>query len=169
MSTETTINRTLLTPVDYRNGVRAYLKDHSDLNRLLKFEEENSNDIIDMGLEMAFNFLNAVPPPVISYDLSTFPLPSLLIHQTVIECLTINSIVNARNDLTYNNGGVSIKIADKERYLPILQMLYRMADQEINVFKSIKVGINVDNGWGNVSSPYNTINGNLPIRPNSIL
>ena len=153
----------------YRDGLRAFLKDHSDLNRLLKFEEENSNDMLDLYINMALGFLNYIPPLSMNFDISTFPIPSLLIHQSCIEALISNGILQSRNDLTYNNGGITVKISDKERYLAILQWLTRIADREIETFKMIKVSINVDNGWGFVSSPYNSIHGNLPIKPNSIL
>ena len=42
---------------EYREALRAFLKDHQDLNRLLKFEEESSNDKLDLYLNMA----NAIP------------------------------------------------------------------------------------------------------------
>jgi hypothetical protein len=160
---------TALDLAGYRQGLRSFLKDKADLNRLLKFEEENFNDMLDLYIEMSLGFLNYIPPLVASFDLSTFPIPSLIIHQAAIEALISNDIVQSRNDLTYNNGGVTVKIDDRERYLPILQWLYRIADMEINMFKQIKVSINIDNGWGGVSSPYNTIHGNLPIKPSSIL
>lgn len=159
----------ILTEADYIAGLRDFIKDYAELNRLLKFREENKGNLISLYLNMAIGFLNAIPPLVVSFDFSTFPIPSLLIHQGAIEALISNGICQARNDLTYNNGGITVKISDKERYLQFIQLLTKMTDQEINNFKQMKVSINIDNAWGGVSSPYNTIHGNLPIKPNSIL
>lgn len=158
-----------LTLADYREAVRSYTKDFSDLNRLLKFEEENANNFIDLYINMALGFLNMMPPPCISYDIGSFPMPSLLVHQAVIESLISNNIVQERNNLTYNNGGVVVKISDGDRYLKIIQVLYRTTELEINAFKTWKVNINIQNGWGASGSPYATIFGQLPIKPNSIL
>lgn len=154
----------------YRNALRNYIKDHTILNRLLKFVEENTADEIDMYIHMALGFLNSIPPPIGNYALETFPTPALLIHQAVIECLISNSIVMARNDLTYNNGGVTVKISDGDRYLKMLQILYRMTDQEISAYKTNKVAINIAGGWGSVSSPYGYLHqGAQTLRPNTIL
>jgi hypothetical protein len=159
----------ILTEADYISALRDFIKDYAELNRLLKFREENKGNLISLYLNMALGFLNSIPPLIASFDFSTFPIPSLLLHQSAIEALISNGICQARNDLTYNNGGITVKISDKERYLQFIQLLTRIADSEINNFKQMKVSINIDNAWGGVSSPYNTIHGNLPIKPNSIL
>jgi len=155
---------------EYRTYLRNYIKDHEALNRLLKFVEENTDDELDMYIYMALGFLNSIPPPVGQYTIDAFPHPALLIHQATIECLISNSIVMARNDLTYNNGGVTVKISDGDRYLKMLQTLYRMTDMEISAFKSNKIAINIAGGWGNVSSPYGYLHsGAATLKPNTIL
>jgi hypothetical protein len=153
----------------YVNALKDFIKDYPELNRLLKFHEENKGNLLGLYLNMALGFLNSIPPLIASFDFSTFPIPSLLIHQGAIESLISNGICQARNDLTYNNGGITVKISDKERYLQIIQILSRVTDMEINNFKQLKVAYNIDNGWGGISSPYAVIFGNLPIKPSSIL
>lgn len=154
----------------YRTALRDYIKDKEEFNRLLKFVEENLPADLDMYLFMALGFLNSIPPPIGTYTLETFPTPSLLIHQAVIEALISNSIVAARNDLTYNNGGVTVKISDGDRYLKLLQQLYRMTDVEIIAFKNNKIAINIQGGWGSVSSPYAGLHGaEGTLHPNTIL
>ena len=148
-----------MTLEDYRKGLRAYLRDYQDLNRILKFEEENSGDLLDLYINSALGFLNAIPPHVITYTVLNFPIPILIIHQATIECLISNGILQARNELSYNNGGVSIKIPDGTRYLRSLQELYRSADRGIKALESIKVSININNAWGGVSSPYQNLSG----------
>ena len=144
----------------YRNALRAFLKDHQDLNRLLKFEEESSDDKLDLYLNMALGFLNSVPPPVAAYSIGNFPVPSLLIHQGAIEALISNSILQSRNELTYNNGGITVKMPDGRRYESSLRMLYEAVGQELKMFSQMKVGININGCWGGVHSPYAYLAGN---------
>ena len=143
-----------LSLADYRTALRNFIKDHEALNRLLKFEEESSSNELDMYIYMALGFLNSIPPILSTYTLETFPTPALLMHQASIECLISNSIVNARNELTYNNGGVTVKIPDGNKYMKMLQTLFRMTDQEISAYRNMKISININGGWGGVSSPY---------------
>jgi hypothetical protein len=155
---------------DYRDALRAFIRDHDFLNRLLKFTQENTNDELDLYLNMAIGFLNGIPPFVQTFGVADFPNPSLLIHQATIEALVSNSVVNARNDLTYNNGGVTVKIQDANRYLSILQMLYRSTDMEIRNFTQLKVSLNIMGGFGGVYSPYASLHGTqATLSPNSIL
>lgn len=158
------------TPEEYRDHLTNYIKDHTQLNRLLRFVKENSPDEIDMYLYMALGFLNSIPPPIGLYTMETFPVPALLIHQATIECLISNSIVMARNDLTYNNGGVTVKISDGDRYLKMLQILYRMTDMEISAYKNNKIAINISGAWGGVASPYAYLHtGARTLKPNTIM
>jgi len=154
----------------YRTALRNFIKDKTTLNRLLKYDQENTDDDLDVYINMALGFLNSIPPVLGAYTYASFPIPSLVIHQATIECLISNGIVNARNDLTYNNGGVTVKISDGDRYLRHLVNLYRMTDMEINAFKNLKVAINIDGGFGGVSSPYASLHGlDSTLQPNSIL
>lgn len=154
----------------YRESLRSFLKDFEPLNRLIEFKEESTDDLLDLYLNMAYGFLNSIPPYIGNFGWDNFPIPNLLIHQAAIECLISNSIVQARNDITYNNGGVTVKIHDAQRYVTALQMLYRAADMEINSLKQIKVAINIQSGYGGVSSPYSYLHGRSAVlNPNSIL
>jgi hypothetical protein len=159
------------TQAEYLSALRNFLKDIKDLNRLLKFELENADEpFLNLYLNMAFGFLNAIPPYIGPFTWGTFPIPNLLIHQATIECLISNSIVQARNELAYNNGGITVKIADGNRYMNLLQILYRATDMEISTLKQIKIAINIQNGYGGVSSPYSYLHGRSAVlNPNSIL
>jgi len=143
----------------YRTHLRSFMKDHVGLNRLLKFAQENSDDEMDMYIYMSLGFLNSIPPNVGTHTLATFPVPALLIHQATIEALVSNGIVNARNDLTYNNGGITVRVSDGDRYLKHLQLLFRMTDKEILYYTKIRIAINIDGGFGGVSSPYGQLHG----------
>jgi len=154
----------------YTAALRDFIKDHEAFNRLLKFEKENEDSYLRLYLDMAMGFLNAIPPYIGPFGWDTFPVPNLIIHQATIECLISNSIVQARNELAYNNGGITVKISDGNRYLNILQILYRATDMEIKTLTQIKIAINIQNGYGGVSSPYSYLHGRSAIlNPNSIL
>lgn len=143
----------------YRNGLRDFLKDYEEVNRILKFEEENNDNLLDLYLNMAIGFLNSVPPPVMTYTIENFPLPGLLIHRAAIDCMISNSIMQARNELSYNNGGISVKFPDGNRYSGPLQMLTSVFNQELEMLRQLKISINIEGGWGGVNSPYQYIAG----------
>ena len=145
-----------LTEENYVNSLRAYIKDSELKNILLRYTEENTDDELTMYVQMALGFLNSIPPPVIAYDYGTFVIPSLLIHQAALECLISNGILHARNELTYNNGGITVKIWDSERYLKFIQILMRQTDMEIKMLTNAKIAINLNGAFGGVYSPYAT-------------
>lgn len=154
--------------LNYRNGLRVFLRDHAELNRLLKFEEENADDSLDLYVNMALGYLNNIPPRVGNFNIENFPIPSLVIHQAAIEALVSNGILQSRNEITYNNGGISVKISDKSRYLPYLNELNRLVAREIDAFLKMKISINVDGAWGGVHSPYIYIAGNPTLQTSKL-
>ena len=160
----------MATHSEYITALRAFIKDHDVLNRILKFTEENTDDELSLYINMSINFLNAIPPLIAPFTIINFPMTSLIIHQAAIECLISNGIVNSRNDITYNNGGVTVKIPDGDKYLRQLQMLYRLADMEISTFKQLKIAYNIEGAYGGVHSPYAQLHGGMSsLQPNSIL
>ena len=159
-----------LTEQDYVDALKNYIKDHELKNILLKYQVENTAEELLMYVQMAIGFLNSIPPPVIAYGYGDFPMPSLIIHQAAVECLISNGICHARNELTYNNGGITVKIHDSERYIKYIQILMRMTDLEISNYTKLKVSININGGWGGVYSPYARLHGaGRTLQPNSIL
>src|ERR1035437_4501420 len=91
----------------YRQSLKAYLRDFAGLNRLLRFEEENSSEQLDFYLQMALGTLNSFPPFIASFNFANFPIPSLIVHQASIEGLVSNGISFSRNDLEFSNGGLA--------------------------------------------------------------
>jgi hypothetical protein len=160
-----------MTKAEYIEKFRNFLKDHEYLNRLLNFEQENEDSYLELYLDMAVAFLSSMPPFVYrpSLDDPNFPFFSLIIHQSAIEALISNSIVQARNDLTYNNGGISVKVDDANRYMGLLQALYKLADREIAMYQKWLIAININNGYGGVGSPYNNIGGSGSTTPYGLI
>lgn len=143
----------------YIEGLRIFLRDFSEKNRILKFNVESDDISLSLFLNMALGMLNNLPPNVLQWGMGDFPIPALLIHQAVIEALVSASILQARNEITYNNGGISVKFQDGNRYQNVLQPLFRMIQLEMDALIKIKVNANIDAAWGGVSSPYSYIAG----------
>lgn len=159
-----------LSQTSYRDALRNFIKDFEPANRLLEFKKENEDSFLDLYLNMSIGFLNSLPPYLGPFSWENFPIPNLLIHQATIEALISNSIVYGRNDITYNNGGVSVKITDGQRYTTAIQMLYRATDMEINSLKQMKISMNIANGWGGISSAYSYLHGRSAVlNPSGIL
>ncbi len=159
-----------LTLANYRTSLRAFIKDNEALNRLIEFKEENTDDELDLYISLALSFANSIPPFLEIYTYGTFLLPNLIIHQAALECLISNGIVQSRNDLTYNNGGITVKVDDGDRYIKFIQILTRATDREISQFKQMKIAINISAGYGGVHSPYSYLHGrSTTLQPNSIL
>ena len=139
---------------EYIDALRMFLRDHPGYNRLLGMKEENTDEQLGLYLDLAISFLNNIPPPIGNFNYTNFPNFALLIHQATVEGLISNGIVGARNELTYNNGGITVQIENGDRYLRMLNALYRQTDLEIRFFTQQKVNINIQSGFGGVHSPY---------------
>ncbi|HUS89918.1 MAG TPA: hypothetical protein VMW91_11270, partial [Desulfosporosinus sp.] len=139
-------------------------------NIILKYTQENTDAELGMYIQMAMSFLESIPPYIIAFDYGSFPIPSLLIHQAAIECMISNGIMHARNELTYNNGGLTVKIFDGQRYLNFINALLRLTDFEIRNLTNLKISVNLNGAFGGVYSPYASLHGSSQtLNPNSIL
>lgn len=154
-----------MTAVELRDMLRSYLIDLSSVNIILEFEEETSDTGLDMYLAMALAQTRMSPPYLASlnYDLTTFPMPALLVHLGALECLKSNGIFQARNDVQYNNSGISLKAHDGQRYNTQIQYLENTVAKEMDMWTKFKIQINCQNCYGGVWSPYATLNGRRPV------
>jgi len=159
-----------LTYENYVNSLRSYIKDSELKNILLKYAKENTDEELGMYIQMAMSFLRSIPPFVIDFDYANFPFPSLIVHQAAIECMISNGILHARNELTYNNGGITLKVFDSQRYINFINALLRLTDFEIQNFTKLKIAININGSFGGIYSPYSYLHSRQQIlNPNSIL
>lgn len=143
-----------MTKEEYVEKLRHYIKDHEHLNRLLKFEEENEDMDLELYIDMAINTINFIPPLIKTYKIKNFPFPAFLINQATIEVLISNGIVNSRNQLDYNNGGITVKVPNGDKYLNHLNILFRMNQQMTEQFKALKIKQNMEGAYGIIGSPY---------------
>lgn len=140
------------TKADYVNYLRMFIKDLAAKNILLKFQMENEDDYLGLYLDMALSGLNSMPPPVATFAYSNFPFSGTLLHKAAFECLVSNDIQKSRNDLTYSDGGITVNDGPKYQY--IIQVLQRMVDKEEEYWRQYLIKLNIELGWGGVSSPY---------------
>jgi len=155
-----------MTQTEYVEKLRAFLKDKEELNRLLEFREENSELDLSLYLDMAMAELNSMAPVVGFYSYEGFPIPQLVILLATVHCLISNNILNARNDLQYNNGGITVKFQDGNKYLPQIQLLLSMMESLKKNFYQMKLSVNIARGFGGCPSPYAYITGG-PYEPPS--
>ena len=142
----------MATKADYTVYLRMFLKDLAANNILLKFQMENEDDYLGLYLDMSISALNSMPPPVANFQYTNFPFSATLLHRAAYECLLSNDIRKSRNDLTYSDGGITVNDGPKYQY--IIQVLQRLVESEEQYWKQYLISLNINNGWGGVSSPY---------------
>jgi len=143
-------------------GVRLYLRDHSALNRLIKGEETNDRMIAWCVLDAISDF-NGTPPDVGTWTFDAMMqrnLQSMLRTGTVIRVLESVGLLQTRNHLPFNDGGLSVSVSDKA---PLLQSwIDRLKADWKPAVKETKIALNIesllDGGCG-VASEYFAISG----------
>jgi hypothetical protein len=137
--------------------VRAFMRDHAELNRLTQ-GVEHSDRLICWAIADAIDDWNTTPPLIGPVDIYNFPSKRLLIRATVINLLESVGLLMTRNHLTFSDGGVQVGISDKT---PLIQSWIQMFKNDYESKKlRLKVAMNIENAWGGgVSSEYAWING----------
>ncbi len=142
-------------------GVRLFLRDFGELNRIVK-GEEHSNRMIAFAVE---DFLSdfAGTPPFIGYftieDICNMHLQSFAIRGTCITLLQSVGMLQTRNQLTFSDGGISVSVSDKS---PLLMQWIRDFQNKFEQQKTqIKVALNIQQLWGNIGvhAEYFFVNG----------
>lgn len=143
-------------------GVRLYLRDHAALNRLIHGQETNDRMIAWCVLDAMADF-SSTPPDLGTYTfdtMMTMNLQSLLRTGTVIRVLESVGLLQTRNHLPFNDGGLSVQVSDKA---PLLQSWIDRMRQEWKLsVKEKKIALNIESlldGGGGVASEYFAISG----------
>jgi len=120
---------------DFVQDVRMFLRDYPQLNRLID-GEETSDRMIAWAVIDALDLINNTPPFIGQYTCTTFPFRSLLVRGTVISILESVGLLQTRNQLSYNDGGISVSASDKApMILQWLQMFRASFDDRLNRWK----------------------------------
>lgn len=143
-------------------GVRLYLRDYTALNRLIKGQETNDRMIAWCVVDAISEF-NGMPPRLGTYNfdsLMELHLQSLLRMGTVVRILESVGLLQTRNHLPFNDGGLSVAVSDKA---PLLQSwIDRLKGDWKMQVKETKIAMNIESlfdGGAGVSSEYFAISG----------
>lgn len=123
--------------------VRAYMRDHPELNRLVRGEESNDRQIAWAVLDALSNF-NGTPPLTI-YSLDELFLrnqQSLMLRMTIEALLESISLLQIRNHINYSNGGINVGVNDKAPL--ILQWLQYFRSYTEQLKLRVKVALNIE-------------------------
>lgn len=148
--------------MQFVSGVRLYLRDHAALNRLIHGQETNDRMIAWCVVDAVSDF-NGTPPVIgtFTFDrLIELHLQSLLRTGTVIRVLESVGLLQTRNHLPFNDGGLSVQVSDKA---PMLQSWIDRLRQEWKIgVKEKKIAMNIEgllDGGAGVASEYFAISG----------
>jgi hypothetical protein len=137
-------------PVLTPQEVREFISDKADKNYLLDGEEV-SNTMINLCMDLAVSEFNTTAPTS-SYDVTGFPYKALLLSGTLWKIYSGLSALVARNNFSYSDGGVQVPLEERYQMYSLLASTY-LADFNSSMSK-IKIGQNMNDGWGGVSSDY---------------
>ncbi len=141
-----------LTFSEYVEALRTYFKDKSEYNILLTFKEENYDEELELYVKMAISQINMIPPGFLNQyneeSIVNFPFASLVIMEATWFALESNNIVQARNDLPYSNGGVTIQVEDRNRYMPAISVLWNNLIQSRSLYSTYKKSQNISSILG---------------------
>lgn len=149
------------TTLNFVRMVRLFLRDFSELNRLIRGEETNDRMILWATMD-AVSAFNGTP------QLTNFTLDELLernLHHVMLRLTTISIIesvglLQTRNHINYSTGGINVGVNDKTpMLLNWLQYFKSTVEQKV---QQVKVAINVESilGYGasGVHSEYWRVN-----------
>jgi len=138
--------------------VQEYMRDAPELNRLIQGQESSPRQIAWAVLD-ALDYYNSTPPFMGRVSLHNFPSMHLLLRLAVATLLESISLLQARNHLTFSDGGITVSVSDKHQMLMSWAQMYRASAEQRT--RHIKRAINVEmamQGTG-AFSEYFVING----------
>jgi len=130
--------------------VRGFLRDHMRENRLTD-EVDFSNESIGRAIKFTVSDFNETPVPT-AFSVENFPWVSTLLYGAAAYLLEGLSVLQVRNHLPYNVGGVAIDDSNKGGEYSGLSARFRQVYEDKK--RQIKNYINLEQGWGNSLSEY---------------
>ena len=126
-------------------GVRLFLRDYPELNRLIEGEESNPRMIVFAVMNAVGEF-NGEPPPLRTYTFQDFynnGWLSYLLKGTVKHLLRSIALLQTRNQLSFSDGGISAQVSDKGPALMQYQQIFDVEWREW--MKKIRISLNINN------------------------
>jgi hypothetical protein len=140
----------------YRRVLRLFLNDTPELNRLIR-RQESSDEKLELAILLAIDDYNITPPPLGDLTVKNFPSLSILLYGAAVHVLRSAGLLQSRNELMYQSGGVSVRIFDKTQLYQswIAQFVAEYERKKIQ----FKVAQNVAASMGRgVQSEYSVLN-----------
>lgn len=132
---------------------------NAELNILNGQEIENSNLRILKYFQRAIRDLNS-GTPITKYQIKDFPDEGLLIDGAVIFYLIANGILQMRNQLDYNDGGLAIGMFNKTgQYQSWAQFLLQTYQQNKMSFKQGELARSYNAGFLGIGSEFGYLTG----------
>lgn len=130
--------------------VRKYINDNIEHNRLLDGLEFD-NERITLARDMAIGMFNLMTP-YSNYNQDNFPNPFLLLIGTLGNLFSGESAMAARNQMSYQDGGLDIPIEERFQYYDTLST--RFNGMFTTMGQQLKIQLNIEACWGHVSSDF---------------
>lgn len=145
-----------LTLEQFKDEVRAYIRDFPELNRLISGEETSSR-MVEYCVWLAIDEWNTTPP-LSSASVETFPSRTILLQLTLCHLLMSVGILKSRNRMPYSDGGFSADTETQdESYQRWIQLIRSQLMPRIT---QLKIAFNIEGAWGGAAaSSYAWVNG----------
>lgn len=138
--------------------IRDFMRDHPEINRLIRGQETSDRQIMWAILD-AIDFYNSTPPFLGNASIQSFPSLHILKRLAVAEVLESVALLQARNHLSFSDGGISYSVSDKHQMLMSWAQMFRnSAEQRLAKWKRA-ANIEAAMGGGGAFSEYFAING----------
>jgi hypothetical protein len=131
--------------------VRLFMRDHTQLNRLIKGEESSDRMIAWAILDFLSDFAGT-PPPLGYYTLDQLLemyYQSFALRGTVVALLQSVGLLQTRNHLPFSDGGISLEVSNKA---PMWMQWIRDFQNKYEQEKvARKISMNISQMFGNPS------------------
>lgn len=129
--------------------VRKFIRDFPKANELRGLAESTDSEIA-MCVMLALDDYNTSPPPIRHVSLEAHPSAHLIVLGALVQLFLSNGILQLRNQLSYQDGGILVSVWDKgPAYLGNAQMIAQLWEKKK---LDLKRSINIANGFGVVQS-----------------
>ncbi|HSW49525.1 MAG TPA: hypothetical protein VLH09_05085 [Bryobacteraceae bacterium] len=126
-------------------SVRKYIRDHRQLNRLLRGQEETTDPEIQLAISMAIEDWNSAPPPIGRVTIVNHPAKQLLIIKAAVEVLRTAGIWHSREHMPSTDGGTSAddhaKAGEYSGWLAGLDQEYERKRDNFKVAQNINAAL----------------------------
>ena len=141
-----------MTMIEATNRLRNFIKDHEALNVILE-REENSNAELEDFIVDALDEINHLYPPKTAWTIDTIGSWNLLKYGAVLQLLTSNGILSARNTYNYSDG-FGINISDQDYWGRYINYYNVLVNKYLTMVTNYKRAANIESCYGGLSSDY---------------